>query len=76
MMLKASCQLQAASLFADLDSCPLRQDSGGELPPAAATPVESERDLRHHLEALVPQLDEKLDWTKRIEVSELQDLDG
>ena len=51
------------------------QDPGGlnagELPDAAPIWVESERDLKHEIERLVAALDEKQDWTKRIEVTQL-----
>ena len=52
----------------------LHQDSGGltaagELPEAAPIWVESVRDLKPELEKLVGALDEKQEWTKRIEVS-------
>lgn len=49
------------------------QDPGGlnagELPDAPPIWVESERDLKHEIEKLVVALDEKQDWTKRIEVT-------
>lgn len=48
------------------------QDAGGlnagELPDAAPIWVDSERDLKHEIEKLVVALDEKQEWTKRIEV--------
>ena len=51
------------------------QDPGGltagELPDAPPIWVESERDLKHEIEKLVVALDEKQDWTKRIEVTTL-----
>ena len=51
----------------------LHQDSGGftaagELPEAAPIWVESVRDLKPEFEKLVVALDEKQEWTKRIEV--------
>ena len=33
--------------------------------------MESERDLKHEIERLAVALDEKQDWTKRIEVTQL-----
>lgn len=42
--------------------------SAGELPDAAPIWVDSERELRQEIDKLVPALDEKQDWTKRIEV--------
>lgn len=45
--------------------------SAGELPDAPPIWVESERDLKHEVERLVVALDEKQDWTKRIEVTQL-----
>lgn len=49
------------------------QDSGGltaagELPEAPPIWVESARDLKSEIEKLVVALDEKQEWTKRIEV--------
>ena len=50
------------------------QDPGGlnagELPDAVPIWVESERDLKQEIERLVVALDEKQDWTKRIEVAQ------
>ena len=42
--------------------------AAGELPPATPIWVESERELRGEVDKLVKALDEKQDWTKRIEV--------
>ena len=49
------------------------KDSGGlstagELVDAPPIWIESERELKKEIEKLVPALDEKQDWTKRIEV--------
>ena len=42
--------------------------AAGELPPAMPIWVESERELKGEVDKLVRALDEKQDWTKRIEV--------
>lgn len=42
--------------------------AAGELPEATAIWVDSERDLRAEVDKLVRALDEKQEWTKRIEV--------
>ena len=44
--------------------------AAGELPPAMPIWVDSERELRAEIDKLVKALDEKQEWTKRIEVTQ------
>ena len=60
-------------LDASWSKCSAFQDSGGltsagELPEAPPIWVESGRELKAEIEKLVVALDEKQEWTKRIEV--------
>jgi len=61
------------SLDANQPICSAFQGSGGltaagELPEASPIWVESGRELKAEIEKLVVALDEKQEWTKRIEV--------
>jgi len=60
-------------LDANQPTCSAFQDSGGltaagELPEAPPIWVDSGRELKAEIEKLVVALDEKQEWTKRIEV--------
>lgn len=62
-----------ALLNANQPNCSALQDSGGltaagELPEAPPIWVDSARELKAEIEKLVLALDEKQEWTKRIEV--------